>query len=103
MKRDVLSELASGEVGLAEVEALYDSMMNSDAASLVQDLLGLSSAEWTAFAHGVGFEELARWRADGWPERCPLCGKKLPAPAEFGWFAQAKADGTHRIVHIACL
>ena len=86
MSRDALSELASGEVTLEEIEALYDAIMESDRSAAAQELLGMSSTEWTAFGHGVGFKELARWRAEGWPIRCPLCDKELPLPVNsVGW------------------
>lgn len=103
MSRDVLSELASGLATLGQIEAEYDAIMNSDRSADAPVLLGMSSIEWTAFGHGVGFDELARWRTEGWPLRCPMCDKELRPPAEFGWLAQVQEDGTHRLVHIGCL
>lgn len=87
---DVLPELTSRELTLEEIEALYDATMESDHSVAVEELLGISQPEWTAFGHGVGFEELARWRVDGWPTLCPLCGKHI-APCVFGWLAQEEA------------
>jgi hypothetical protein len=101
MSRDVLSELASGTMTVDEVYTLCDTLLESSAPTVEADL-GLSHLEWTAFCHGVGFDELSRWRQDGWPSRCPVCGKPITVEA-FGWLAQEIPDGTHHLVHISCL
>lgn len=102
MSRDVLAELASHAITLEEAESLYDAILESDRRSAVRELLGMTRFEWTAFGHGVGLEELARWRVDGWPRLCEICGKQV-SPPEFGWLAREESSGSHRLVHVACL
>jgi hypothetical protein len=101
MSRDVLSDLTSGAMTLDEVYALYDVLMETDPSTIAAGL-GLSRREWTAFGHGVGFAELAQWRAEGWSSLCPLCGAPIILDAA-GWFARESSDGTHRLVHVRCL
>jgi hypothetical protein len=100
MSRDVLSDLASGAMTLDEVYAFHDAVMESDALKIDAEL-GLSRREWTAFGHGVGFAELAQWRAEGWLSQCQLCGEPMVLDV-YGWLAQESAEGTHRLVHVSC-
>lgn len=104
MKRDLLYELYSGITSLAEAEAIYDSIMGGEEAAAVADHLGLTPVEWTAYAHGVGFAELARWRHEGWPSACARCGQTI-AVHRYGWLAREEregVEGAHHLVHVAC-
>lgn len=101
MIRDVLEEVAAGQLSVDGAYRVYDDVMDSSAAELPM-LLGISNVEWTAKCHGVGFEELAQWRKHGWPTTCRACGRHID-PNLFGWLAQADDDGPHFLVHIACL
>lgn len=100
MNRDVLHALASGDMTLEEAEAFYDAIMDSEAAADAPQVLGMTAVEWTAFAQGVWFDELALWRQAGWPSSCLACGVRI-APADFGWLVKQTATG-HRLVHITC-
>lgn len=101
MTNPVLSDLVSGRASLSDIERAYEQVMAA-AATNVRELLGMSQAEWTAFGHGVWFDELARWRISGWPESCPACGGAV-TPGGGGWLAQETSEGEHRLVHIDCL
>jgi hypothetical protein len=101
---DVLAKLLAGEVTLSEVERTYDRLMDgvekSDAPS-VREALCLSNVEWTAFAHGVWFDELAKWRGGGWPSVCAVCSAPI-AVEKFGWLPRENEDETHELIHIEC-
>ena len=98
--RDVLAEISAGAATLHDVEEFYNSVMESSDAERVAELLGLSRQEWTAFGHGVWFDELARWRRDGWPTVCGRCGGIVDVE-RFGWLAVNHGDG-HRLEHVVC-
>lgn len=99
--RDLLKELHDGVLSGDAAYDEYDRVMESDAAN-APARLGLSGSEWTAFAHGASFEELAAWRYRGWPTTCAICGKPLDANGS-GWFAREMSPGKHALVHLACL
>jgi hypothetical protein len=101
MIRDVLSEIRTGATSVDDAEKLYNLIMDSDESSTVAEQLGLSRVEWTAFCQGVGFAELAQWRASGWPTNCAVCGKPIVS-ADFGWLAQAMDEVDHCLVHVSC-
>ena len=101
MKRDVLHALVSGSMSLDEVEGFYDRLMDSGEVGRAAELLGMSPAEWTAFAQGVWFDELAGWRSRGWPRNCVVCGKEVDIP-QFGWLVR-EMMGTPRLAHVACI
>jgi hypothetical protein len=86
---------------MEDVEALYDAIMESELTPDPASTLTLSKPEWTAFAQGVWFDELARWRCSGWPRLCALCGGPI-VPSEFGWMVR-EINGEHELVHIRCL
>lgn len=100
MKR-TLAAVAAGELPVEDLEEAYEQLMNSSDSADIAEQLGLSREEWTAFGHGVGFGELARWRRDGWPDRCVVCGERIDAP-RFSWLAQGD-ETSHHLVHVGCL
>ncbi len=100
MTVDVLAELNAGSRTLQEVERLFDSIMKTKDASRVAELLGLSGQEWTAYCHGVWFDELADWRQNGWPSTCGKCGTTVHVN-EYGWLAVEDGDG-HVLIHLEC-
>jgi hypothetical protein len=102
MSRDVLSEINAGTMTVDDAYDILDALLDSAESSGYGYKLGLSHRELTAFVHSVGFAELARWRRDGWPQVCRLCGEPIDHDA-FGWLARENGDGTHHIVHIRCL
>ena len=102
MDRDVLSEINAGTMSVDDAYDLLDALLDSADSSGYGYKLGLSHRELTAFAHSVGFAELACWRRDGWPSTCRLCGKPIDHDA-FGWLARESGGGNHHIVHIPCL
>ena len=99
-KRDVLRELIEGKP-IEEVRRFYDSIMDSDQAPQVAELMGLNEHEWRANCHGVGFATLAQWRRSGWPLVCPLCNTAVDPETDY-WLAR-EHEGKWRLVHIRCL
>jgi hypothetical protein len=98
---DALKELRTGARDLEDIEQIYDAIMDSDEASHVAGKLGLSQEEWTAFSHGVWFDELAKWRYEGWPRRCIKCGAELNISA-YGWTTLEREEGQHVLTHLRC-
>lgn len=101
MSVDVLAELIAGSMSEQDVERMYESVISSPRAADTPRLLGLSEIEWAAFAHGVGFAELARWRRDGWPDRCWFCARPIVV-REWGWMVTGP-DEAHVLAHIPCM
>lgn len=92
------------EEGMSEDEA--DRLVENVAADPTQpfDLMRsfrLSQAEATAVLHGVPYGVVARWRYDGWPTVCCVCGRELHIDA-FGWWHKL-VDGEYWLGHVDCL
>jgi hypothetical protein len=98
--RDVLGDLARNNITDAELESLYDRIMDSDQAGDVRQLLMLSNQEWTAFGQGAPFRTLAQWRFEGWPTRCANCEKPITVE-NYGWLVRERPDG-FALEHIDC-
>jgi hypothetical protein len=101
---DLLEELGSAKISMADAYRIYDDLMKSSHGNPEEEL-GLSKEEWTAFAHGVDFDELARWRTEGWPDRCNVCGRAIDV-SRFGWLATEAIEGasdSHVLTHVDCL
>lgn len=99
---DLLAALARGELTLSQAEDLLDSAMASDAGT-APSRLGMSAVEWSAYAHGAHLSDLARWRLDGWPSTCDVCGLSVDVSA-FGWVVRER-EGTSDVglIHVSCL
>ena len=100
MIHDLLAELALGRISETEAEKIYDDLMDSGTVN-IPELLGLSKEEWTAFAHGVDFRQLSRWRIHGWPTRCLRCGRSIVV-SQFGWLATEAAPHEYGLKHVTC-
>jgi len=62
----------------------------------------MSVVEWTAFMHGVWFDELADWRMNGRPTVCAQCTGPLSIGGG-GWYAREGMCNRHELVHTSCL
>lgn len=98
---DVLKDLHENKISLDEAWEIYDRIMEENPGE-IGTLLNLSLTEMTAFVHGAGFEDLARWRYSGWPVNCAICGKGMVIE-NFGWIVKEGKNDTSTIVHVECL
>ena len=96
--RDILEEVYKGLIAVDEAHDIFDEILASDETDSVFDLLGFSLTESSAYCHGADFDDVAKWRYEGWPDSCAVCGKKI-VPEEGGWWAKGKGD-TFYLVHI---
>ena len=96
--RDLLSELYLGRITIDEAYQIYDEIMDSARAPYVAELLEMSDQEWTAYAQGASFGDIARWRFDGWPTRCAECGRSLN-PSTYRWTVR-QVNGSTTLVHL---
>jgi hypothetical protein len=87
-KFDLLNDLIHGRVSPVEADDLC-SLVLADTSSTVpaNEFMGMSRKEWTAYAHGAEFSEVATWRANGWPNKCFLCGGSIVSD-NYGWLAR---------------
>ncbi|SAK99063.1 hypothetical protein AWB82_07266 [Caballeronia glebae] len=100
--RDLLGDLINGRLSPEEAEAVYDWYMDNLTVDdpPVTDMLGFSKKEWTAYAHGAEFQDVANWRAHGWPDTCFVCGKPIVSD-NFGWLAR-EHEGRMQLKHVMC-
>ncbi|RQM43902.1 hypothetical protein [Paraburkholderia tropica] len=100
--RDLLGDLVLGRITPEEAEAIYDWYMDNLTSDdpPVTEMLGFSKIEWTAHAHGAEFQDIANWRAHGWPNRCFICGQPINVE-KFGWFTR-EHEGRMQLRHITC-
>lgn len=101
MKRDILQELAKGKISPEEAQQIFDAVLHDGKMGLGEGV-GMDNAEYTANCHGVGLPELAKWRKDGWPDECVVCGEHIDVP-NFGWMAKELGpDQDHVLEHVQC-
>ncbi|MGJ7488556.1 hypothetical protein ACSFA2_25045 [Variovorax sp. LT2P21] len=98
-KRDLLQELYQKELNEEEADEALARLLDSDGAADVKEILLLSGIEWTAKAQGADWRDVARWRYEGWPNRCPKCGADLNV-RQFGW--RVYIDDVAFLAHIRC-
>lgn len=98
---DVLRALSEDTMTVQEVESFCARVMHSQADKL-EFLLGLDHFEYIAYANGILFDNLAKWRYDGWPKVGSVCRTPIDHK-KFGWFPRRDSDGNQGIAHIDCL
>jgi hypothetical protein len=100
-KHDLLKELIDGKVTEEQAEnVLSEILEDMDRTVPVQELIGMSRYEWTAYGHGTDLKDIARWRSHGWPDRCFVCGQPINVEA-FGWLPR-EHDGHTQLKHVVC-
>ncbi|MEO0649112.1 MAG: hypothetical protein AAFZ65_00360 [Planctomycetota bacterium] len=73
-ERDLLSELARGDLTEAQAYRVLDDVRERSVLPKSLELVGFSPAEWTACAKGLPLSVLVDWRELGWPADCLRCG-----------------------------
>ena len=85
---DILNKIISGDISIQDAEQIMDEVINKfhcDQIDLYpQDEMCLNNYEWTAIGFGISLEVLAKWRKNGWPNKCANCGKKIDYK-QYGW------------------
>lgn len=99
-KINILDKIARNEISLEKANKLYEKLISGENASEIQKILMMNDIEWTAFAQGIGFEKLANYRIEKWPEVCYKCGLKINLK-NFGWWFEETPEGL-RIRHLEC-
>lgn len=96
---DLLGDLINGRITPDEADDICSAVLSDTSLSVsAHEALGMSRKEWTAYAHGVDFANVAEWRAHGWPERCFVCGRAIDSD-KYGWLAR-EHNGTMQLKHI---
>jgi hypothetical protein len=97
---DILKKLYAGSITPNEAQKMLDEVLDSEGGGAIGSLLKIGDVEWTAYGHGAQLEEIARWRYDGWPTRCAVCGRKIHADL-FGWLIM-QYGGRSALRHVGC-
>ena len=100
MNINVIDEINSGNLSEAQVIDIIESILDTEDAPNVTTILGISNIEWTAYAQGASFGEIAEWRRSGWPKNCAVCGREINI-SNFGWWV-TEMNGVSAIRHIKC-
>jgi hypothetical protein len=102
MSRDILNEIASGKLSEEQADEAIAEILDAgdDETVDLAELLGLTTAEWTASAQGAWWEELANWRRNGWPTTCLVCGETVVVD-NFGWLV-VHINDKGELKHIKC-
>jgi hypothetical protein len=100
-KFDLLDDLIRGRISPTDADDLC-SLVLADTSSTVPayEFMGMSRKEWTACAHGAEFSEVAKWRANGWPNKCFKCDGLIVSD-NYGWIA-THHDGELQLKHVVC-
>ncbi|MFJ4294421.1 hypothetical protein ACIP1U_32380 [Cupriavidus sp. NPDC089707] len=100
-KYDLLDDLIHGKITPDEADDICSGVLADTTLNIpAHEALGLTKVEWTAYAHGADFQEVADWRQHGWPDRCFVCGGRIK-PESFGWLAR-EHNGKTQLKHVTC-
>lgn len=100
-KCDVLKELIDGKITNEQADDICShELANTTSTIPVHEASGMSTLEWTALAHGADFQDIANWRAHGWPKQCFIWGQPITVE-KFGWFTRVH-EGRMQLRHIVC-
>ncbi|MBD3249180.1 hypothetical protein GF336_03985 [Candidatus Woesearchaeota archaeon] len=101
-KIDLLKKLYDQEISLDEAKDIYNKIMDYDNTQM-KDLLCLSDVEFTALGGPyVDFDILAKWRYEGWPNKCIKCKEEIVVE-KFGWVIKKTEQGKPVLCHVKCL
>jgi hypothetical protein len=100
MKIDLLFELYHGKISSDEAYDIFDEAVGSHIVEF-PEYLGFDPTEWTAICHAMSLGTVARWRYEGWPDVCTICGKKIDVP-NYGWLA-TEEKGKAWLDHTTCI
>ncbi|MBN3855057.1 hypothetical protein G3N59_16870 [Paraburkholderia sp. Ac-20340] len=100
-KYDVLQDLIEGKINEENAEDILSEILHDMNRTVpVKDLLGMSQYEWTAYGNGADFQDIANWRAHGWPNVCFICGQPINVE-QFGWLPR-RHEGRMQLRHVTC-
>lgn len=86
---DILKKIYEGEITGDQAYDIIDEVLdkhNKDELDDPVEELNMNEYEWTAFGHGASLKVIAKWRYEGWPNRCK-CGKEFDY-RNFGWIVE---------------
>ena len=66
----------------------------------LRELMKMDHYEWTATVH-CGLSNTAKFRYEGWPERCPFCHRKI-IKEKGGWRCKGNGPVYGPFAHISC-
>jgi hypothetical protein len=87
-KIDLLKQLYKKEISGNKAYELFSEARDADAPNSYK-LLSMDNIEVTAFLHSAPLKVIAKWRFQGWPNRCIYSGEEI-TPENFGWLAVSK-------------
>jgi hypothetical protein len=91
-KIDILREIYDGNMTDEAADDLYENLFKKYHQGMlsmtVEKFLCFSRSEQTALVmYGIPYSVLARWRYEGWPNVCRICGKSMNIE-DGGWRAR---------------
>ena len=100
LKRDLLKEVYDGKLTDEEAADIFEQYLDESRVEWGhRDALMLSHYELTA-ERFAPFSAIAKWRYEGWPQRCPICGGKIVIE-NYGWEAD-RSGSELGLQHIQC-
>lgn len=76
--KDILKEIYSQRITEKEAQSLFDKIIDEGLGSPSELMMLNLRKEYTAILlHDMPFTTVARWRYEGWPSKCAICGKDL--------------------------
>lgn len=99
-KCDILLEISERKLTEDQANDILIAVLESPEAAKIEELLGFSRVEWTAYGQGASLAEIATWRQFGWPRKCYLCGNEIDIE-KFGWWVLDVENGSV-LKHLRC-
>lgn len=108
---DILNLLYYHKIEKNEVESLYNKLFEDIKEGYYEQyyldngkydiatIMALDKYEYTAFLQGVPFETLAKWRYEGWPQKCCKTGAAFDYK-KYYWIATELKGGKWGLIKI---
>lgn len=109
---DILKDLYEGRISEAQAYDIFDGIVDafqagefetSDDGTLVgrpfESLFGMDNFEFTAKCHGVPLSIVARWRYQGWPDKCCVTNQQINYRNDH-WLAKEIANGEYGLMKL---
>lgn len=109
---DILKDLYEGRISEDQAYDIFDRVVDAfhagefetnDDGSLfgrpIESLFGMDNFEFTARCHGVPLSILAKWRYQGWPDKCYVTNQQIDFRHDH-WLAKEIEDGEYGLMKL---
>ena len=93
----------SGDEAYTIFSFVTDLFHNGQIKSTMDKVLLIDNYEYTALCHTAPLELIAKWRYEGWPDKCSICQKPLNYKKYYWMYYESEDETIRGLAHIKCM